>query len=134
MIFDGRSIALDSEGNSIAVLPSFEESVETVDLDDKEKAVMYKPEDKLESIYNALVLGLKDYMGKCGFSSAVLGLSGGIDSALVCAVARDAVGPDNVLAVAMPSMFSQQESEDYARKLALNLGVAYKVIPIGGDL
>jgi NAD+ synthetase len=83
------------------------------------------------SLQAALVLGLRDYFRKCGFADAVLGLSGGIDSALVACLAAEALGPDHVLAVAMPSRYSAEQSESDARRLAANLGIQYRVIPIG---
>src|SRR4029079_13557675 len=84
----------------------------------------------IESIYKALVLGLRDYVTKCGFKSVVLGLSGGIDSALTAALAVAALGKDHVVGVAMPSRFSSQHSIDDARRLAENLGIQFHVIPI----
>jgi NAD+ synthetase len=84
----------------------------------------------IESIYNALILGLRDYVRKCGFNSVVLGLSGGIDSALTAALAVDALGKDKVVGVAMPSRFSSDHSVNDARDLAKNLGIAFHVIPI----
>ncbi len=83
-----------------------------------------------EMVYRALVLGTRDYLHKCGFKSAVLGLSGGIDSALTAAIAAEALGRENVRGVALPSQFSSQGSLDDARKLAENLGIGYDVIPI----
>ena len=83
-----------------------------------------------EKVYKALVLGLRDYLYKCGFKSAVLGLSGGIDSALTAVIAADALGPENVRGVSLPSEFSSQGSLDDARRLAKNLGIQYDVIPI----
>ncbi|HYO09703.1 MAG TPA: NAD+ synthase [Tepidisphaeraceae bacterium] len=84
----------------------------------------------IESMYKALVLGLRDYVRKCGFSSVVLGLSGGIDSALTAALAVDALGPDKVVGVAMPSRYSSGHSVEDARQLALNLGIAFHIVPI----
>lgn len=89
-----------------------------------------KPMGECEEIYNALVLGLKDYVKKNGFSKVVLGLSGGIDSALTAAIAADALGKENVLGIAMPSMYSSEGSLTDARAVAENLGIEYKVIPI----
>jgi NAD+ synthase (glutamine-hydrolysing) len=83
-----------------------------------------------EDLHDALVLGLRDYMRKCGFKSCVLGLSGGIDSALVAAIAAEAVGPENVLGVSLPSVFSSEGSKDDARDLARNLGIRYETVPI----
>ena len=86
--------------------------------------------DELVSVYDGLVMGVRDYVRKCGFSSVVLGLSGGIDSALTAAIAVDALGPDNVLGVAMPSVYSADESLADARLLAERLGCRFEVIPI----
>ena len=88
-------------------------------------------EEKLEAIHRALVLGLRDYVAKCGFSGVVLGLSGGIDSALTAAVAVEALGPGRVTGVAMPSRYSSGHSVADAQKLAENLGIAFQVVPIG---
>jgi len=130
LVFDGRSFALDSEGNALAVLKPFEEDVQTVNLSLTAEPNCYHPQEPIASVHDALVLGIRDYCRKCGFSKAVLGLSGGIDSAVTCVLAARALGPENVLGVSMPSPFSSQGSLDDARQLAANLGVAYEVIPI----
>ena len=83
-----------------------------------------------EEIARALILGLRDYVRKCGFNDVVLGLSGGIDSALTAAIAVEALGPEHVTGIAMPSQFSSQHSVDDARALAENLGIAFHVVPI----
>ena len=85
-------------------------------------------------IFCALRLGLHDYLSKCGFSKAVLGLSGGIDSAVTAVIAVEALGPENVFGVALPSQFSSQGSLDDAARLAKNLGIRYEVLPIKGTL
>ena len=110
--------------------------IELESLDEKKKKVIPPPvivEDlpKAEEVYNALKLGVRDYIHKNRFSKVVLGLSGGIDSALVCAIAADALGSENVTAVAMPSEYTCQSSNDDARQLAENLKIPFKVIPIG---
>lgn len=130
LIFDGRSMCVDRSGEPIEVFPAFKEHIKTVDLNQPGTSCAYVPEDETASVYEALVLGLRDYMGKCGFSKAVLGLSGGIDSAVVCCLAAAAVGRENVLGVTMPSPYSSEGSIADSRKLAENLGVPFKTIPI----
>jgi len=130
LIFDGRSIAFDGEGNLLAIFPSFKEDIQTFDLANPPELQPYEPQDKITSVYEALILGILDYLRKCGFSKVVLGLSGGIDSALACSLAREAVGPKNVLGVSMPSSYSSEASVEDARILAENLGVHFKIIPI----
>src|SRR5437899_11757645 len=94
------------------------------------KGIKAKDLDEEEMVYKALVLGLRDYLHKCGFKSAVLGLSGGIDSALTAVLAVEALGKENVRGVSLPSQFSSQGSLDDARALAKNLGIQYDVVPI----
>ncbi|MFH1879143.1 MAG: NAD+ synthase [Candidatus Omnitrophota bacterium] len=130
LIFDGRSVCIDGKGAAVSVFPSFSEHVETVDIDSGGVPGLYAPQEKIASVYDALVLGVRDYLSKCGFTKAVLGLSGGIDSALTCCIAKDALGSGNVLGIAMPSMYSQRESLDYSARLARNLGVELKVMPV----
>ncbi len=130
LVFDGRSMCVDGNGEPVSVLPSFEEKVETVDTEETGDKKRYVPDDETGAIYRALVLGLRDYMGKCGFSKAVAGLSGGIDSSLVACIAKDAIGGKNVLGIAMPSPYSSRESAKYSEELAVNLGVEFKTIPI----
>ncbi len=95
-----------------------------------EKPLSYVPPDEIESIHDALVLGIRDYIHKCGFRKVVLGLSGGIDSAVTCCLAAKAIGPDNVFSVSMPSPYSSTGSIEDSRKLAENLGFDFKIIPI----
>ena len=130
LVFDGRSICVDPKGDPVAVLPSFQEKIQTVDTEAAGSTDIYAPQQEIESVYQALVLGLRDYMNKCGFTKAVVGLSGGIDSAVVCCIAKEAIGPENVLGIAMPSKYSSGESETYSRKLAENLGVGFKTVSI----
>lgn len=132
LVFDGGSLVFDSDGTLRASGASFAEDM--VWFDDRacgagavETSV---PLDDLRMVYQALVLGLRDYLHKCRFTSAVLGLSGGIDSALVACLAAEALGPENVLGVSLPSPFSSQGSLDDARSLAQNLGIRYQTIPI----
>jgi NAD+ synthase (glutamine-hydrolysing) len=129
LVFDGRSICLDARGEVAAVLASFEEEVRLIDTEVL-SPIEYKAQEEIASVHDALVLGLRDYMHKCGFSQAVIGLSGGIDSSVTCALAARALGPTNVLGVSMPSQYSSQGSLDDAEQLARNLGIDYRVIPI----
>ncbi|MFT5700675.1 MAG: NAD+ synthase (glutamine-hydrolyzing) [Desulforhopalus sp.] len=131
LLFDGRSFVIDSAGNICAQAAGFKE--DCVVLDTKTwKGDMAGAADlaEEEAVYNALVMGLKDYVTKCGFSSTVIGLSGGIDSALTAAIAVDALGAENVLGVALPSPYSSKESIEDAKQLAENLGCRFEVIPI----
>jgi len=130
LIFDGRSIVVDAQGKLIARANAFTEDLLVVDLKEGKGIIKPSAEDRIVNMYHALILGTGDYMRKCGFSKAVIGLSGGIDSAVTCAIAVKAVGAENVLGVAMPSPYSSESSVNDARKLAENLGVELKVIPI----
>jgi NAD+ synthase (glutamine-hydrolysing) len=130
LVFDGRSICVDSKGDPVAVLPPFEEKIQTIDTEAVGSVQVYTPQEEIKSVYQALVLGLRDYMNKCGFSKAVIGLSGGIDSAVVCCIAKEAIGGGNVLGITMPSKYSSGESESYSKELAENLGVSFKTVPI----
>ncbi|HEU4928597.1 MAG TPA: NAD+ synthase [Candidatus Krumholzibacteria bacterium] len=130
LVFDGCSVFVDAHGNLRATLPAFEESMEIVDTKAVVAASVRTPVPELESIHRALVLGLRDYFAKCGFTRAVVGLSGGIDSALVVCLAAEGLGAENVLAVAMPSPFSSPHSLEDARSLARNLGLRFDVVPI----
>jgi NAD+ synthase (glutamine-hydrolysing) len=130
LIFDGRSMCVDKKGNPLKVFPSFEEDVQTIDTIHAGKPGLYVPQERIESVYEALILGLRDYIKKCGFSKVVVGLSGGIDSAVVCCLAKEAIKSKNVLAVTMPSPFSSKGSVEDSRKLAENLGIKFMVIPI----
>jgi len=129
LVFDGRSLVLDRQGRAIAALSAFDEQVALVDTGAADE-IDYHPLDQVASVHDALVLGLSDYMHKQGMGKAVVGLSGGIDSALTCYLAVQALGCDNVLGVSMPSQYSSQGSLDDARLLAERLGIAYRVIPI----
>lgn len=130
LVFDGRSCAFDRSGAVTARARSFQEDVLVCHLDN---ASPIGPADDLDAeseIWRALVLGTRDYARKCGFGSALVGLSGGIDSALTAAIAVEALGPGNVLGVLMPSRYSSRGSVDDARQLAANLGIATEVLPI----
>jgi NAD+ synthetase len=151
LVFDGNSVVFGADGSVIANAKAFEEDLLVVDVTPASAAASrglgVSPERfvekkelgrdaqatdarDLESIYKALVLGLRDYVRKCGFKSVVIGLSGGIDSALTAALAVAALGKDKVAGVAMPSRYSSGHSVDDARKLAESLGIEFHVVPI----
>ena len=152
LIFDGSSFVTDSAGDLIAQLPQFEEALQIVDLEvgarpigdlplirvsepKKTKKPIPEPtitpgQDETAEVWNALVLATRDYVEKNGFEQVVIGLSGGVDSSLVAGIAVDALGPDRVQGVSMPSRYSSQGSEDDAVALAANLGIALHRIPI----
>jgi NAD+ synthetase len=129
LIFDGSSLLLAPGGEVLARARAFEEDLLVVDASAGGR-IEPACESDPEAAYRALVLGVRDYMNKCGFSRAVLGLSGGIDSALVATLAADALGPEKVLGVAMPSRYSSQASVDDARALAENLGIGFRLVSI----
>lgn len=129
LIFDGASLAFDGQGRLMAQGALFAEDWLVVDTA-KWQAVAPPVVSDEELVYRALVLGVRDYLHKCGFKSVVLGLSGGIDSALTAVLAVEALGAENVRGVSLPSQFSSQGSLDDARLLAANLGIQYDVIPI----
>jgi len=129
LVFDGTSLAYNADGHLLAEGAMFQEDFLVVDTDGA-SVVDPRGHPDEEKIYQALVLGLRDYLHKCGFKSAVLGLSGGIDSALTAVIAVDALGRENVRGVSLPSQFSSTGSLDDARVLAANLGIQYDVIPI----
>jgi NAD+ synthase/NAD+ synthase (glutamine-hydrolysing) len=130
LVFDGSSLVLNAEGNIIAQGKSFEEDLIYFD----SKALTGELHEQIEgeeaSVYAALVLGTRDYMRKCGFQKAIIGLSGGIDSALTAVIAADAVGPENVIGVGMPGPYSSPGSIDDARALAANLGIRFELLSI----
>ena len=130
LIFDGRSICLDGAGDPLVVFPPFEEHVQTISVDRDGVPDSYVPQEEIASVHQALVLGVRDYMDKCGFSSAILGMSGGIDSAVTCCIAVEAIGAENVVAVTMPGPYSSTGSIEDSRKLAENLAIRFEVIPI----
>lgn len=131
LVFDGGSVALSANGEIKTSAPRFDESIVPVSLDKDIQPGLIAPHlDSLESIYHALVCGTKDYLTKNHFHGALLGLSGGIDSALTCAIAADALGPENVHAVLMPSRYTAQMSIDDALLQANTLGVKHSTIPI----
>ncbi|MHB8417876.1 MAG: NAD+ synthase [Myxococcales bacterium] len=134
LVFDGRSLALDAEGRVVSRGPAFEGGfVVTFEQEGPAPALPGAGSDEeLSELADALVLGLRDYAGKTGFASAVLGLSGGIDSALTAVLAARAFGPSAVLGVAMPSRYTAGMSTEDARALAQNLGLGFDTIPIEG--
>jgi NAD+ synthase (glutamine-hydrolysing) len=131
LLFDGRSLLMDSSGKIRAKSEGFKEDILVIDSADW-SGPMHEPveEDSLAAVHDALVMGIRDYVRKCGFRSVVLGLSGGIDSALTAALAVQALGPENVLGVALPSPYSSDDSMEDAKVLANNLGCGFEVIPI----
>ncbi|MEG4231454.1 NAD+ synthase [Microcoleus sp. Pol11C3] len=147
IIFDGSSFAVDRKGDLIQVLASFETDFAVLEYDAAKQDLVgsggsghlarsttdlsFHPAEGDAEIWAALVLGVRDYVRKCGFSKVVLGLSGGIDSALVAAIASGAIGPENVLGVLMPSPYSSDHSVNDALELARNLGIAIELLPIG---
>src|SRR6184192_664420 len=129
LVFDGNSIAVNASGQLLTQLPGFEEASVVVDSECPLGSKIASA-DIVQELYAALRLGLRDYLAKCGFKSAVLGLSGGIDSAVVAAIAVDAIGADNVTGVSMPSQFSSRGSVLDALALAKNLEIQCLQIPI----
>ena len=129
LIFDGNSIAVNSSGELIAQLRGFSEENAVVDTESK-AALTFRETKTPEELFAALSLGLRDYLRKCNFKTAVLGLSGGIDSAVVAVIAANAIGPENVVGVSMPSQYSSSGSIDDSKQLAKNLGIKLLHIPI----
>ncbi|RFC46045.1 MAG: NAD+ synthase/NAD+ synthase (glutamine-hydrolysing) [Verrucomicrobia bacterium] len=128
LVFDGNSLLIGADGYPRLALPAFLESNLVGDLDSPPQTLTF-PEPS-ESLYHALVLGVRDYLSKCGFRTAVLGLSGGIDSAVTACIAAEAIGPQNVLGVTMPTRFSSCGSVEDSEKLAYALGLEFLNIPI----
>ena len=129
LLFDGSSIVFDAAGQTIFCARAFEEHSTLVHLQGSPcEMVDALTED--EEIGRGLILGLRDYIRKCGFKDVVIGLSGGIDSAVTAAIAVEALGKENVTGIAMPSQFSSQHSINDARELAQNLGIAFHIVPI----
>ncbi len=136
LVFDGNSVVFDKNGNIIAQAKDFEEDLLVVDLNEskienqKSKIPPPSPRSGIASIHAALVLGLRDYVRKCGFKKVVLGLSGGIDSAVVAALAVDALGAENVMGISLPSRYSSDHSKSDAHILAERLGITFHTVPI----
>ena len=130
IVFDGSSFAMDADGNIIGACASFREDLLIVETDARRAENHASLGDETEAVYEALVLGTRDYIRKCGFRSVLIGLSGGIDSALTAALAVEAVGRENVRGVGMPGPYSSDHSVTDARALASNLGIAFDLISI----
>jgi NAD+ synthase (glutamine-hydrolysing) len=133
IIFDGGSLVVDADGVLLGEMKYFEEDFEIYDFSDgriQRQQVEHLVQTDIQQIHQALVLGIKDYFSKSGFTKAVLGLSGGIDSAIVCALAAEALGPENVMAVLMPSVYSTGHSVQDALDLVKNLGCRHEIIEI----
>jgi NAD+ synthase (glutamine-hydrolysing) len=129
LIFDGSSFAMNARGELVAQAASFEEDL--IVLDPFSAPTIADPQDDdTEAAYQALVIGTRDYVRKCGFRKALVGLSGGIDSALVAAIAAEALGKENVIGIGMPSPYSSAGSIDDSRQLAANLGIRFELISI----
>lgn len=132
LIFDGGSVVMSPDGKVFDEMPYFEEHLKIYDLDEVMRGgrATEQPKEKVRLIHDALVLGIRDYFQKLNFKKAILGLSGGIDSAVTAVLATRALGPENVRALLMPSQFSSGHSVDDARQLAENLGVQHDVVAI----
>jgi NAD+ synthase (glutamine-hydrolysing) len=138
LIFDGHSVALNAQGEILALGASFTEDVVLAEVavdrratgSENSRTSIALPANQEEQLYKALVLGVRDYVAKCRFKSVVLGLSGGIDSALVAVIATEALGPDKVWGVSLPSRYSSEHSLGDAAQLAKKLGIRYDVLPI----
>jgi NAD+ synthase (glutamine-hydrolysing) len=130
LVFDGSSLVLNRDGEVIAQGRSFEEDLIYFDSATLTGDIHEQVDGDEASVYAALVLGTRDYMHKCGFQKAIVGLSGGIDSALTAVIAADAVGPENVIGVGMPGPYSSQGSIDDARALAGNLRIRFELLSI----
>lgn len=130
LIFDGSSLVIGPDGRILAQAKSFEEDLVLFDTETLFGDIHDQPSEVEAEAYAALVLGTGDYVRKCGFKKAIVGLSGGIDSALTAAIAVDALGKENVIGVSMPGPYSSPGSKDDARDLAQKLGIKYEVIPI----
>lgn len=132
LIFDGSSFAMDASGKVIGSAASFGADLVLVDTEQLTGGLHANLEDEDEAAYEALVLGTRDYIRKCGFRRVLIGLSGGIDSSLTAAIAVDAVGPENVTGVGMPGPFSSDHSVRDARDMAENLGIRFELVSISG--
>jgi NAD+ synthase (glutamine-hydrolysing) len=130
LVFDGHSFVVDAAGRVVARAKQFEQDLLLWELGSDQLGRVEQPLDDLDEVYEALTLGLRDYVRKNGFDDVIVGLSGGIDSALVAALAADAVGSDHVICVVMPSPHSSDETQSDARTIARNLGAELIEIPI----
>ena len=146
LVFDGRSMVADAQGNILAVAKAFEPDILYADVEAKDgKTIVSIPEqfqaglsqqpaNAVAEVYQALVLGTRDYVHKNGFGKVMIGLSGGIDSALTAVIAVDALGRENVIGVTMPSRFNSKETQSDAQRVAGNLGIEFHSLPIEGVL
>ncbi|MHC4950711.1 MAG: NAD(+) synthase, partial [Planctomycetota bacterium] len=145
LVFDGRSMIVNSQGKVISQAKEFEEDLCIVDLEKKDNGQLdinpispscysSEPPHEIFEVKQALVLGTRDYVRKNGFSKVVIGLSGGIDSALVATLAVEALGKENVIGISMPSRFNAAETRSDAEKLAVNLGIEFHTVPIAETL
>ncbi|HEX5036804.1 MAG TPA: NAD+ synthase [bacterium] len=132
LVFDGRSLVVNAKGEIVAEAKAYDEDLLVVDTEHLKPAASVPAINDLETVYRTLVTGVRDYVRKCGFEKVVLGLSGGIDSALTAVLAAEALGPQNVVGVAMPSPYSSEASLKDARLLAKNLGIRIEEYPIAG--
>jgi NAD+ synthase (glutamine-hydrolysing) len=132
LIFDGSSMVVGADGEVLAQAQSFAEDLIFYDTETGQGDIHPQIEGEAASAFAALVLGTRDYVKKCGFGKALIGLSGGIDSALTAVIAVEALGAENVIGVAMPSQYSSEGSVQDARELAQNLNIRFEVIPIKG--
>lgn len=134
IIFDGGSLVFDDSGMLLDEMAYFSEDIKIYEFEDRKvkgfEPKVHDAQNDIHQVHDALILGIKDYFQKSGFSKAILGLSGGIDSALVCALASKALGPENVMAVLMPSEFSTDHSVQDALDLVKNIGCKHEIIPI----
>ena len=137
LIFDGGSLVFDNSGKLIDEMPYFEEAIAYYTFEDNSEVNYQHPstlriekQSEIDQIHKAIILGIRDYFYKSGFKQAILGLSGGIDSAVVCALAAEALGPQNVMAVLLPSIYSSDHSIKDAEDLVKNLGCMHETIPI----
>lgn len=130
LIFDGHSVALNRQGEVLALGKGFAEDLLVVEVDGNSPAIKPTLPVKEEQLFHALSLGIRDYVQKCGFKSVVIGLSGGIDSAITAVLAVDALGADKVMGISMPARYSSSGSLTDAEALAKNLGIRYEVIPV----
>lgn len=130
LILDGSSLAFGAGGTLIARAKSFEEDLVVFDTSGATSEIHPAPASEIEAVYKALLVGMRDYMRKCGFKEAIVGLSGGIDSSLVATLAADALGPENVHAIAMPGPYSSPGSLHDAEELAKRLGIDFRVVHI----
>ncbi|MCF6153152.1 glutamine-dependent NAD(+) synthetase [Candidatus Kuenenia stuttgartiensis] len=130
LVFDGSSAVINAQGKRIAQAAAFGEDLIVVDLENTATQVVPQTFTPIETVQKALLLGLRDYVVKCGFEKVIIGLSGGIDSAVTAALAVEALGSENVMGIIMPSQFSSQGSVDDAVQLSKNLAIDYRIFPI----